>query len=368
MAPPKIFALPPLPPASIRAAPAPTPPQLQQCPQQLLSPKLRVPRPALPEVLQVMPDIVFHLHTTRSTEFLGLLSLAYQPAICGLEAASHDLNTGVWPNLPSPTARWKRVCEASVDFPPNACGRKLVGVRSFSRGLHVANGGDGPAGTKRVFRSARDRDGHETHGGGRGDGKREPARESSIDAAVADGVGVRSLSLSSGATPYFRDTVAVGAFGAAADDMFVSCSTCNSSPFDTTVSNSAPWVATVGTGTLDRDFPAYVTLPTSTRLAGVSLYAGPSPPRPAMLPLVYGSDNANVSNLCLSGTLDPATRWTKKLLQAIWDGERIRRFACPREVVLVLRGALWALLDAKQCRPLCILHLRRVIREPLDIA
>jgi hypothetical protein len=293
-----------------------------------------------------MPDIVFHLHTTRSTEFLGLLSLAYQPAICGLEAASHDLNTGVWPNLPSPTARWKRVCEASVDFPPNACGRKLVGVRSFSRGLHVANGGDGPAGTKRVFRSARDRDGHETHGGGRGDGKHEPARESSIDAAVADGVGVRSLSLGGGATPYFRDTVAVGAFGAAADDMFVSCSTGNSSPSDTTVSNSAPWVATVGTGTLDRDFPAYVTLPTSTRLAGVSLYAGPSPPRPAMLPL----------------------RWTKKLLQAIWDGERIRRFACPREVVLVLRGALWALLDAKQCRPLCILHLRRVIREPLDIA
>jgi hypothetical protein len=33
-----------------------------------------------------------------------------------------------------------------------------------------------------------------------------------------------------------------------------------------------------------------------------------------------------------------------------------------------LRKALWALLDVKQCRPLCILHLRRVIREPLDIA
>jgi hypothetical protein len=41
-----------------------------------------------------------------------------------------------------------------------------VGVRSFSRGLHVANGGDGPAGTKRVFRSAHDKDGHGTQGGG----------------------------------------------------------------------------------------------------------------------------------------------------------------------------------------------------------
>jgi hypothetical protein len=181
-------------------------------------------------------------------------------------------------------------------------------------------------------------------------------------------VGVRSLSLDGGATPYFRDTVAVGTFGAAAASMFVSCSTGNSSPSDATVSNSAPWVATVGTSTLDRDFLAYVTLPTTARLAGVSLYAGPSPPRPAMLPLVYASDNANVSNLSLSGTLDPTTRWMKKLLRAIRDGERIRRFASPKEGVLVLCGALWALLDVKQCRPLCILHLRRVIREPLDIA
>lgn len=60
-------------------------------------------------------------------------------------------------------------------------------------------------------------------------------------------------------------------------------------PVGATVANSAPWVATVSAGTLDRDFPAYVTLPTGARLAGVSLYAGPSPsPRPAMLPLVYG--------------------------------------------------------------------------------
>jgi hypothetical protein len=269
-----------------------------------------------------MPDIVFYLHTTRSLEFLGLLSSAYQPAIRGLEAASHDLDTGVWPNLSSPMARWKRVCEAGVDFPPSACERKLVGVRSFSRGLHVANDGDGPVGMKRVFRSVQDRDGHGTHGGGCGDGEREPSRERGINAA--DGVGVRSLSLPRRRrTPYFRDTVAVGVFGVAGANMFVSCSTSNSNPSDATVSNSASWVTTVGTGTLNCDFPAYVMLPTSARLIGLSLYAGPSPPRKAMLPLIYGSDNANVSNLCLSGTLDPATRWMKKLLRAIRDGERI---------------------------------------------
>ncbi|CAN6299533.1 unnamed protein product [Urochloa humidicola] len=307
-----------------------------------------------PEVLQVVPDEVFHLHTTRSPEFLGLLTPAYQPAIGNLEAASHDvvigvLDTGVWlespsfagGNLPPPPTRWKGACEAGVDFPPSACGRKLVGARSFARGLRAANAAAGVGGVGRTtFRSARDRDGHGTHtastaagaavanasllgyatGTARGmaPGARVAAYKvcwpegclgsdilAGIDAAVADGVGVLSLSLGGGAAPYFRDTVAVGAFGAAAAGVFVSCSAGNSGPSGATVSNSAPWVATVGAGTLDRDFPAYVTLPTGARLAGVSLYA-PAPSRPAMLPLVYGGGGDNASKLCLSGTLDPA--------------------------------------------------------------
>uniref|UniRef100_A0A0E0QYM8 Subtilisin-like protease n=1 Tax=Oryza rufipogon TaxID=4529 RepID=A0A0E0QYM8_ORYRU len=314
---------------------------------------------ASPGVLQVVPDEVFDLHTTRTPEFLGLLSPAYQPAIHGFEAATHDvvigvLDTGVWPespsfaggDLPPPPARWKGVCEAGVDFSPSVCGRKLVGARSFSRGLRAANGGGGGGARggvgRKGFVSARDRDGHGTHtattaagavvanasllgyatGTARGmaPGARVAAYKvcwpegclgsdilAGIDAAVADGVGVLSLSLGGGSAPYFRDTVAVGAFGAAAAGVFVACSAGNSGPSGATVANSAPWVATVGAGTLDRDFPAYVTLPTGARLAGVSLYAGPSPsPRPAMLPLVYGGGGDNASRLCLSGTLDPA--------------------------------------------------------------
>jgi hypothetical protein len=128
-----------------------------------------------------------------------------------------------------------------------------------------------------------------------------------IDAAVADGVGVLSLSLGGGLAPYFRDTVAVGAFGEAAAGVFVSCSAGNSGPSGSTVSNSAPWVATVGAGTLDRDFPAYVMLPTGARLAGVSLYAGPSPsPRPAMLPLLYRKLTARIQGLRGRVTADEA--------------------------------------------------------------
>ncbi|XP_066387188.1 subtilisin-like protease SBT1.8 [Miscanthus floridulus] len=278
-----------------------------------------------PEVLQVMPDEVFQLHTTRSPEFLGLLMPAYQPAIDNLEADTHDvvigvLDTGVWTespsfaggNLPPPPARWKGVCEAGMDFPLSLCGRKLVGAR----GLRAANGGAIGVG-KRTFRSAQDRDGHDTHtaactvvanasllgyatgtASGMAPGVRVAAYNvcwpegclgsdilAGIDAAVADGVGVLLLSLGGGSAPYFRDTVAVGAFGATAASMFVSCSAGNSGPSGATVSNSAPWVATVSARTLDRDFLAYVTLPTGARLAGVSLYAGPSPsPHPAMLP------------------------------------------------------------------------------------
>jgi hypothetical protein len=67
-----------------------------------------------------------------------------------------------------------------------------------------------------------------------------------------------------------------------------------------------------------------------------------TPPRLAMLPLIYGSGRDNASKFCLSGTLDPATHWMKKL-RAIRDGERIRRFAHRGEVVRVLRAALWVL-------------------------
>jgi hypothetical protein len=303
-----------------------------------------------PGVLQVVPDAVFQLHTTRTPEFLGLLSPAYQPAIHKLDAASHDvvigvLDTGIWPespsfadgDLPPPPAHWKGVCEPGVDFPPSSCGRKLVGARSFSRGFRAAHGGRAGRG------SARDRDGHGTHtattaagaavanaslfgyamGTARGmaSGARVAAYKvcskdecrasdilAGIDAAVADGVGVLSLSLGGGAAPYFRDTVAVGAFGAAAAGVFVSCSAGNSGPSGGTVANTAPWVATVGAGTLDRDFPAYVTLPTGARLVGVSVYSGPAQSaRPVMLPLAYGDSRDNASKLCLSGTLDPAS-------------------------------------------------------------
>ncbi|KAJ3673642.1 hypothetical protein LUZ60_005634 [Juncus effusus] len=300
-----------------------------------------------PSVLLMVPDPVLNLHTTRSPSFLGLLPTS--TPLQTLDSASSDviigvLDTGVWPESPSFSSdsslppvpdSWKGECEAGVDFAPSFCNRKLIGARSFSRGFH-ASGGSHPSGE---FASPRDQDGHGTHTAstaaglsvanasllgyatGTARGMATGARVAvykvcwmsgclgsdilaGIDQAVSDGVDILSLSLGGGAAPYFRDTIAVGAFGAAERGVFVSCSAGNSGPSASSVANSAPWIATVGAGTLDRDFPAYATLGSGVRFAGVSLYSGP-PMGPKMVPIVYGSNKNNASKLCLAGTLDP---------------------------------------------------------------
>lgn len=93
-----------------------------------------------------------------------------------------------------------------------------------------------------------------------------------MDQAVADGVDVFSLSLGSkGATPYFQDPIAIGAFGAMKRGIFVSCSAGNDGPKLQTVTNYAPWIMTVGASSLDRDFPANVKLGDGQVVAGRAL-------------------------------------------------------------------------------------------------
>ena len=77
-----------------------------------------------------------------------------------------------------------------------------------------------------------------------------------FDAAVADGVDVISLSVGGVVVPYHLDAIAIGSFAAADAGIFVSASAGNGGPGALTVTNVAPWVTTVGAGTIDRDFPA----------------------------------------------------------------------------------------------------------------
>ena len=84
-----------------------------------------------------------------------------------------------------------------------------------------------------------------------------------FDDAIADGVDLLSLSL--GASPYFRpdfdqDPIAIGAFHAVAKGITVVCSAGNDGPSAGTVVNAAPWILTVAATTIDRHFESDIML------------------------------------------------------------------------------------------------------------
>ncbi|KAL1363952.1 hypothetical protein HN51_012118 [Arachis hypogaea] len=307
-------------------------------------------------VLGIYEDTLYQLHTTRTPEFLGLetqttlwaghsnedLGRALNDVIIGV------LDTGVWPEsksfddagMPEIPARWRGQCESGPDFSPKLCNKKLIGARSFSRGFHMASGnsGSGYPGRQKEPVSPRDKDGHGTHtastaagspvanasllgyaiGTARGmapqsrvaaykvcwtDGCFASDILAGIDRAIEDGVDVLSLSLGGGSAPYFRDTIAIGAFAAVEKGIFVACSAGNSGPSKSTLANVAPWIMTVGAGTLDRDFPAFAVLG-NKKFSGVSLYSGKGMGTEPVS-LVYFKNSNQSSSICLPGSLDP---------------------------------------------------------------
>lgn len=267
-----------------------------------------------------------------------------------IDQASHDviigvLDTGVWPEsksfddsgMPEIPTRWKGECESAKDFSPKLCNKKLIGARYFSKGYHMATGG-GYLKKPKEIESPRDQDGHGTHtattaagsqvanasllgyASGTARGMATHARVAAykvcwstgcfgsdilagMDRAIADGVDVLSLSLGGGSAPYYRDTIAIGAFAAMERGIFVSCSAGNSGPNKASLANVAPWIMTVGAGTLDRDFPAYAVLGNKNRFNGVSLYSGTGMGNKPV-GLIYNKGNIS-SNLCLPGSLEP---------------------------------------------------------------
>ncbi|KAL6995408.1 hypothetical protein U1Q18_005545 [Sarracenia purpurea var. burkii] len=298
-------------------------------------------------VLSVWEEVKYELHTTRTPEFLGLdtSDALFPDSSSASDVIVGLLDTGVWPETKSfddtglgpVPASWKGTCVEGKNF---TCNRKLIGARFFSDGYEAAFG---PIDETMESKSPRDDDGHGTHtsttaagsavaeaslfsyAAGTARGMATHARVAAykvcwlggcfgsdilaaMDKAVADGVNVLSLSIGGSVSDYDRDTIAIGAFGAMSKGVFVSCSAGNSGPGSLTVSNVSPWITTVGAGTLDRDFPAYVKIGSGKNLSGVSLYNGKQLSDSLLLPLVYAGNASNSSsgNLCISGTLVPA--------------------------------------------------------------
>ncbi|CAK9162092.1 unnamed protein product [Ilex paraguariensis] len=311
-----------------------------------------------PSILATFEDRRRQLHTTRSPQFLGLQNQRglWSESDYGSDVIIGVFDTGVWPERRSFTARnlgpvptrWKGMCEPGVKFTARNCNRKLVGARFFSKGHEAASGFGGISGGINdtvEFRSPRDADGHGTHTAstaagrytfqasmagyalGVAKGVAPKARlavykvcwkdsgcfDSDIlaafDAAVTDGVDVISISIGGGdgiSSPYYLDPIAIGAYGAVSRGVFVSSSAGNDGPNGMSVTNLAPWLTTVGAGTIDRNFPADVILGDGRKLSGVSLYAG-QPLNGKMYPLVYpGKTGLLSASLCMENSLDPS--------------------------------------------------------------
>ncbi|XP_057493149.1 subtilisin-like protease SBT1.7 [Actinidia eriantha] len=301
-----------------------------------------------PGIVSVLPELKYELHTTRTPEFLGLEKSAdlFPESDSVSEVIVGVLDTGVWPESKSfdhtglgpVPSNWRGECEFGTNFSSSNCNRKLIGARYFSRGYEAVLG---PIDESTESKSPRDDDGHGTHtastaagsavsgaslfgyASGKARGMATRARVAvykvcwiggcfssdilaAIDKAIGDNVNVLSMSLGGGTSDYYRDSVAIGAFAAAEKGILVSCSAGNAGPSPYSLSNVAPWITTVGAGTLDRDFPAYVSLGSGLNISGVSLYRGDAFPN-KMLPFVYAGNasNATNGNLCMIDTLIP---------------------------------------------------------------
>ncbi|XP_009586900.1 subtilisin-like protease SBT1.3 [Nicotiana tomentosiformis] len=264
-----------------------------------------------PEVTRIFKDqFRIKLDTTRSPNFLGLNTGygLWPKSNFGDDVIVGLVDTGIWPESesfkdngigPIPT-RWKGKCVDGIAFNATRnCNRKLIGARNFVKGVE----------NDYHHQSPRDQNGHGTHTAstaagaevyganvfgfakGKARGIASKARiamykacgssscaESdilaAIESAIKDGVDILSLSLGYDDDPFYENPVAIATFAAVKRNIFVVSSAGNLGPYPFSVHNTAPWVTTVGAGSLDRDFPIEINLSNNKTFVGSSLYPG----------------------------------------------------------------------------------------------
>ncbi|WCJ26103.1 Subtilisin-like protease [Euphorbia peplus] len=269
------------------------------------------------------------LLTTHTPSFLGLQtdSGLWKPSNAGKGMIIGVIDTGIVPDHPSfsaegmppPPAKWKGKCDNVT-----LCNNKLIGARNFDKssnniwdelkhgthtastaaGSHVqgasyfgqANGtasGMAPLAHLAIYKVSGD------------DGKAgESEILAAIDAAIEDGVDVISLSIGIGShNPFHDDVIALGAFAAIKRGIFVSCGAGNLGPKNSSLSNEAPWILTVGSSTIDRAIRATVLLGNGSEFHGESMFQ-PNDFPSTLVPLVYAGANGKESSAyCETGSL-----------------------------------------------------------------
>ncbi|WCJ35447.1 Subtilisin-like protease [Euphorbia peplus] len=249
-----------------------------------------------PAHLATYPESFGKLFTTYSPKFLGLNQEhgVWPNASFGEGVIIGMIDSGIWPEsdsfsdvgMPPAPQSWKGQCANGTAFSPSNCNRKLIGARSFSKGLKAAGR---KISTNFDYDSPRDFAGHGTHtsstaagsqvadvsyfgyakGTARGvaphahvamykvlfgtDTLETVATDvlAGMDQAIADGVDIMSISLGFPQASYFHDVIAISSLSAIKKGIFVVCAAGNDGRFNST-HNGAPWITTVGA-----DVPLY---------------------------------------------------------------------------------------------------------------
>ncbi|XVF39908.1 hypothetical protein PTKIN_Ptkin01aG0070700 [Pterospermum kingtungense] len=230
------------------------------------------------------------LLTTHSPEFLGLRhsSGLWNVSAFGEGVIIGMIDSGVWPEsesfnekgMPPIPLRWTGKCQNNTSD-PFLCNKKLIGAQGVARGI-------APRAYVAMYKVSS------------GEFVAESDVLAAMDQAIADGVDIMSLSLGFEPVPYFQDIIAIASLSAIEKGIVVTCAAGNDGAHYSTL-NGAPWITTVGAGTLDRSFIATVTLGNNLTFKGKSDF----PDRVIVLdtPLYYGKDDFN-KGICSYGTLN----------------------------------------------------------------
>ncbi|XBI95603.1 hypothetical protein VPH35_032030 [Triticum aestivum] len=281
---------------------------------------------AMPGFVAAVPDVIYHVQTTHTPQFLGLdtaLGARNLSVGSGEGVIIGVLDTGVFPDHPSfsgfgmmpPPAKWKGRC----DFNGSACNNKLIGARAFI----TSSDGSAPGAARPPPTAAGSVvPGAQVLGQGNGTASGIAPRAhlamykvcdengdcagvdvlAGIDAAVSDGCDVISMSLGLQPRPFYNDSVAIGTFAAAEKGTFVSMAAGNGGPRNSSILNEAPWMLTVAASTMDRLISAKVILGDNLSFDGESLY---QPDNSVEASLVYaGASSTHLAQFCGNGSLD----------------------------------------------------------------
>ncbi|XP_059634067.1 subtilisin-like protease SBT4.14 [Cornus florida] len=312
---------------------------------------------SMDEVHAVFKNQYRKLHTTRSWDFLGFPQTVRRNLKMERDIIIGVLDSGITPNSESfkddglgpPPVRWKGSCGPFVHF--LGCNNKLIGAKYFKADQELFPG--------EIF-SPVDVSGHGTHvsstavgrlvanasvyGLGRGTarGAMPSARLAmykvcwganilcadmdilaGVEAAISDGVDILSMSLG-GQSQDFLDVVGVASFFAMRAGVITVAAAGNDGPTAGTVANHAPWILTVASTGIDRQFRSKVVLGNGKTTSGRGVNA--FNPKRKMYPLVMGADAAKTSSsklnasYCIENSIDPVKVKGKLVLCKLVSG------------------------------------------------